>query len=135
MATNFHDAMTAVYALISPPLPSLWFAVAPEGTARALPNVVMTHGGETPEYDSADADGIIMEKARATFTAYGSNEDVRAIAESIKGAYPANVLLTAIGAKKTRLYRKTYIVRPSTQRGPQGEFLFEAEVPFEAEIT
>src|SRR4051812_23993617 len=118
--------MTAVYlAVTSPALPTLWFAVAPEGTARALPNVVMKHDGETPEYDSSG--DVVMEKAGATFMVYGSCADVRAVAERIKAAYTAAVLFEEIDDKKTRLYRGKYVVRESMQRGPTGEFLFEAE--------
>jgi hypothetical protein len=130
VAATFHAALVEVY-LAEDGLPTLWFNQAPEGTARSLPNAVLTDREDAPSYDSGGNNGYMT--AAATFTFLGEHSDVETAALALIAALTPAVL--TVTDKRVRLYRGRYEIVRSAQRGPDGEFLDEATVEYTAELT
>lgn len=135
MAANFHDALKAALdagVAGGNGFPPYWFGVADDGAMKKPPYAVIGQLVEDPNYGSA---GLVeYMRATATVTVFGLTADsVRAAAALVRAALGPSSL--TIDGKACRLYQGRYAEDKTGDRGPQGEFIFSAAIPLDAEIS
>jgi hypothetical protein len=133
VATTVIDALGDLYEGLTPALPTpLWAGQQPEGTARALPNACLEETGRSDFGVQANAGanggtGVRFETTRWRFSLwYAGMADAAAGAAQLAAALTPKVV-TVTGAKTACEVERTATVA-AAERGPDGEFLYRAEV-------
>lgn len=107
----------------------MWSGIQPEGSALSFPNEVTEHLGERP---TEQHEGIVSVTGRCRFWFFDPSMTVaESLARSLMGGMETSPI--AVGDDtNVRLFRESYTVNPSAQRGPSGQFVFQAAVVYSA---